>query len=448
MRKTADREMVDKAFLCVRIHGADLLKSTLAESDWARHFGAFVALVSEVLHRHNGEVVRSLGDGAMAAFDLMEEAVQSAIDLQETLNSAPHVNRGLSGKIGIASGASTALFLGARPIDYLGPPVDIADRLCDRAHGNAILLHYPYTEPADALSIHSQAGLQQKRPPEGYFFEQPPCQVRGVRAAIHGYSVFWQALPGNYLTSEPAGVCRPVAEGGTEQETTYFGKVTAFKQERGFGFIQYYTEDHVYREIYFHMTYVVGQAPIQENDHVQFVIKPGKEGRPQACSVLVMGSRLSGQLDSLDASTGSGHISIRNQASEVIRFFVLPQAMQGAPLKENDLVDFTVVSGSDAEGLVATDMRLRRDETAEPDTTGDNLPLGATEQAVVTVYFIEKGYGFAKCRRNNIYVHVSELTNPEQIPGPGDLIEFDVAPGRDSTYRACNIRIIQKKGGA
>ena len=438
---------VEKTFCCARIHSADLLKSTMAELEWVRHFSEFCALLAETVQRYDGEMVRSLGDGVLVAFDRVDEAVQSAVDFQEALNGlSPYATTGISCKMGIAIGQATALCMDDRKIDYMGLPVDIADRLSDRAHGNAILLFYPHTEPAGVLKIHSQAGTQQGRASEAYFIEQPPCQLRGIKQIIHGYSVFWQATPGNYLTAAPAAECRPVGTPeAPSQEITYFGKVTAFKKERGFGFIQYYTDDHVYKEVYFHMTYVVGQVPVNENDHVQFVIKPGKEGRPQACSVLVMGSRLQGQVESLEAN-GSCHISIRNQASEVIRFFGLPQQVQDIPLQKDDIVEFTVASGSDSEGLVALDMVLHQEESlSQQSDLGDDLPLGITEQAVVTAYFTEKGYGFAKCRRNNIYVHVSELTDPELIPHPGDLIEFEVTPGRDSTYRANNIRFIKRK---
>ena len=439
---------VTKTFCCARIHGADLLKYTLDETTWLHYFSKFFTVFVELTRKYNGEIVKPMGDGCMAAFDRVDSAVQAAIDIQEALNNVlPYMETGISCKMGIATGQASTLSLDEKHLDYMGVAVDTSDRLCERANGNAILLHYPHTDPADKLNIYSQAGIRQNRAQEAYFFEQPPCPLRGIKEIVHGFSIFWQATPGNYLTTNPVEECRPIKEGTKGTDITYFGKVTAFKKERGFGFIQYYTEDHAYKEVYFHMTYVVNQSSITEHDHVQFVIKPGKEGRPQACSVLVMGSRLQGQVESLDPS-GSGHISIRNQASEVIRFFALPQEVRNLLLQVGDIVEFTVGSGSDSEGLVATDMVLHKaDSSTDTSLTGsgDDLPLGATEQAVITVYFTEKGYGFAKCRRNNIYVHISELTNPEQIPNPGDLIEFEVTPGRDGTYRANNIRIIHRK---
>lgn len=441
-----------KTLCCVRVHGADQLKQTLTGTAWAHHFMKFLTLCAQSVQAHRGAFVRSLGDGVVVAFEHAEYAVQAAIDLQEIVRDLEFDGTAaISCKIGVASGPVAVLSLEGKEFDVVGEAVNIAERLCDRAHGNAILLHHPLSDPSQALAIHSKRGRQQARTQAAYFLQQPPCQLRAIKETVQSYAIFWQETPGNYLTSRASTECHPSTGEIFRQEATCFGRVTTFKRERGFGFIQYYDDDQTYKEIYFHMTYVVNQAPINENDHVQFVIKPGKEGRPQACSVLVMGSRLFGQVESLEAN-GSGHISIRNQASEVIRFFILPQFIQNQPLQISDIVEFTVGSGSDDEGLVAIDMTLHRGDnvTVNQEYTsfikgGDDLTLGATEQAVMTVYFTEKGYGFAKCRRNNIYVHISELTDPEQIPSPGDLIEFEVTPGRDRTYRANNIRILQRK---
>ncbi|MEO5348606.1 MAG: cold shock domain-containing protein [Magnetococcus sp. YQC-3] len=437
-----------KTFSCTRVHNAELLKIALAEADWTRFLSGFYAIAQACIQQHQGTLIRPLGDGLLAMFADPTAAIQCAIDTQEALgNKLPYPETGIACKTGIASGLFTRIELDTGLFDCLGTAIDIAQTLCQRAHGYAVLLHHTFM-PSDALfPIHSTSGMEKNRPLEAYYIEQPPCQWQSGKPPLRSYSIFWQATPHHYLTANPMGECSIKQEEQADAEAVHFGKVTAFKKERGFGFIQYYTDNNEYRELYFHMSYVVGQAAIQENDHVQFVIKPGKEGRPQACSVLVMGGRLIGQVESLDAN-GSGHISIRNQASEVIRFFILPHIVRSLPLRVNDVVEFTVGSGSDTEGLIATDVSVHHGEKLIPQAeTGENLALGTTEQAIITVYFADKGYGFAKCRRNNIYVHVSELTDPEQIPAPGDLIEFEVTPGRDSTYRANNIRFVQRREG-
>jgi cold shock CspA family protein len=435
-----------QSFCSIRIHNTEALKTALAEADWVALFSRFYAIAKEQILQLEGELVRSLGDGLLAAFQQPEQAVQCAIQTQEAIGRhIPYASTGFSCKMAIASGPCSRISLGNHLFDYLGMAVDIAQQLCERAHGNAILLHHPPLSEHERLPIHSLAGLQQNRSLAEYYIEQPLCKLQGVKTPIRSHAIYWQAAAHHYLTTQPMGECRLKSEEEPEEEAVQFGKVTAFKKERGFGFIQYFTDENEYREIYFHMSYVVGQAVIQENDHVQFVIKPGKEGRPQACSVLVMGGRMIGQVASLEGD-GSGYITIRNQASEMIRFLILPHISRHLPLRVNDVVEFVVGSGSESEGLIATEVTLHPGEKMLHVTeTGDNLTLGSIEQAIITVYFADKGYGFAKCRRNNIYVHVSELTDPEHIPLPGELIEFEVSPGRDGTYRANTIRSVQRK---
>ena len=441
-------ETAVKTLLCARVHNPYPLKFRRPESEWVALFDEFFTLAATTCGQHQGTIIRYLGDGVMVSFDDGGRAVQAAIDLQEeVLRKLPHQQTGIACKIGIASGAVHTRQPNGHPANHLGTAIDIAERLSERARGKAILLHHPAAQPnSDLNRIHSSAGDLVNRQPEAYFVELPPCVLPGIDAPVSCHSIFWQTNHGDFLAASPIEEEDPGLLASEEERATFFGKVSAFKKERGFGFIQYYTDEHEYREIYFHMTYVVNQVPIQEEDHVQFVIKPGKEGRPQACAVLIMGSRLHGQVESLD-DNGSGYVTIRNHASDLFRFYILPQQTLPPGIQVNDVVEFTVGSGSDMEGLVATDIVIFQGQNPPGHVgSGDNLTLGATEQAMVTVYFHDKGYGFAKCRRNNIYVHVSELTDPEHVPNPGDLIEFEVAPGRDGTYRANQVRLIMRKG--
>jgi cold shock CspA family protein/class 3 adenylate cyclase len=442
-------QAVEKTFLQARVFNADQTKKGLSELDWGVFFGDFFNAASGAILSNSGEIVRLTVDGIMASFADTASGVQAAVDMQEAVRKVAG-NSGCA--IGVASGQAFELALtnsGDDRVDYIGTTVDIAQALAVRARGNAVLLHDPAINNSTKCDIHSHAGKLTDRHQSDYFVEQPHIKLPTLNQPIPCYSIFWQTQPSHFLTETPIEEIPSDSDqsDNSPTELIYFGRVSAFKKERGFGFIQYYTEDQEYNEIYFHMTYVINQAPVQEHDHVQFTIKPGKEDRPQACSVLVMGSRLQGQVESQEPD-GSGHITIHNQDFGLIRFFVMPNTFQKSSIKVNDVVEFTVSSGSDTEGLIAIELKLYQgeDECLEVVGSGDNLQTGTIERAVITVYFSEKGYGFAKCRRNNVYVHVSELTNPENIPNPGDIIEFEVFPGRDGTYRANSIRLVMKKG--
>ncbi|MBF0448595.1 MAG: cold shock domain-containing protein [Magnetococcales bacterium] len=440
-------QTIGKTFLQARIFNADQIKKSLPGADWLQFFEGFLRIAQEALQPNNGQIIKLSQDGFLAVFDHQSDGIQGAIDLQEGVETGP---RNLSCAIGVACGPAYAFSLpSSAHIDYLGTPVDVAQALAQRARGNAILYHDPAPNPGGNISISSIAGESVNRPAHAYFVGQSPVKLATLSQPLPSYSIFWQGEPSHFLATSPVeeAVSSSDKSKKSVEEQIHFGRVSAFKKERGFGFIQYYTNEQEYMEIYFHMTYVINQISVQEHDHVQFTVKPGKEGRPQACSVLIMGSRLQGQVEFLDAD-GSGHITIHNQDSGLIRFFILPQEVKTPPLQVNDIVDFTVGSGSEVEGLIALDIRDSDGEATPSELTGsgDNIQLGSIERAVITVYFEEKGYGFAKCRRNNVYVHVSELTTPEVVPSPGDIIEFEVSAGRDGTYRANNIHLVLKKG--
>ncbi|MBF0423183.1 MAG: cold shock domain-containing protein [Magnetococcales bacterium] len=435
---------VGKTFLCIRIFHAEAIKKRLGGQQWADLFSQFHRLCTELSAQFGGTLVKLYADGLLAAFNAADQGAQAAVTIQESfqeLGQSQPVSLSLA--MGIASGQAMAVPISADHWDFFGTCVEIAEELGQKARGHAILMNHPIFPPNDNIHIHSKAGEVSLRYPRDYFVEQPIFRISGHNKPLTCYSIFWQNEPAHYLTQNPIEEYRPHPLAESHSERTYFGRVSAFKKERGFGFIQYYSEDDIYKEVYFHMTYVIAQVSITEHDHVQFVVRPGKEERPQACNILVMGSRLRGIVESVQAD-GSGFITFPVQEGNSIRFFMLPRENRDNRFRAGDPVYFTVGSGSDIEGLVALEVESASEPDLEEDRDTSGLVIGSTQQAVVSVYFSDKGYGFAKCRRSNIYVHVSELADPKDEPVPGDLIEFRVSPGRDSTYRANDIRILPR----
>ncbi|MBF0370991.1 MAG: cold shock domain-containing protein [Magnetococcales bacterium] len=432
-----------RIFLIARIHNATQQQESLPEAEWIHTFSTFFDMVREVVKGHGGTPIKLMGPGVICSFQEATPAVKAAIHLQEMLQKERN-NDGLDlcCKVGISAGEVFEYAIDGGPPDYIGLPLQIASDLCRLARGNAIILTEEAYQETHLEEIRSRGGDLTKRRNAEYFQKEPARRLQGVQMPVSCHSLFWQAKGGEYLTHSPMEESQGDINPEQTQGIVYFGKVSAFKRERGFGFIQYYDENQEYKEIYFHMTYVINQTPVREHDDVQFVIKPGKGGRPQACSVIVMGGRLQGQVESFDPRTG-GFITIRDHDSEVIKFFMLPNESHHPDFLSNDIVEFTVSSGSDMEGLTATNVQYFNGEhPPHLAGSGDNLTIGSQEQAMITVYFPEKGYGFAKCRRNNIYLHVSEFVDPEADPQPGALIQFEVFPGRNGTYRANDISFV------
>lgn len=97
-----------------------------------RHF----VLLSDEVAAHGGKVVKSLGDGIMAAFSGASDAISCAIAIQRAVvrhqrrDAAP-----LAVRVGISAGEPIS-----EDGDYHGTPVVEAARLCTAAHGGQILL--------------------------------------------------------------------------------------------------------------------------------------------------------------------------------------------------------------------------------------------------------------------------------------------------------------------
>ncbi len=108
-----------------------------AYSQVQRHFERLL----DVTVRHNGAVVKTIGDAIMAAFVTPASAVSAALEMRseiEQLNQARPA-RDFILKIGIHRGPSIAVTLNDR-LDYFGQTVNIASRVEHLAEGDEICL--------------------------------------------------------------------------------------------------------------------------------------------------------------------------------------------------------------------------------------------------------------------------------------------------------------------
>lgn len=106
----------------------------------SQHFEALFAVVD----RHQGAVVKTIGDAVMAAFTLPEDAVKAAIamhqamdELNQRLQLPPE--DALILKIGISMGACVTVTLNDR-LDYFGTTVNRAARVQAKSQGRDLLL--------------------------------------------------------------------------------------------------------------------------------------------------------------------------------------------------------------------------------------------------------------------------------------------------------------------
>ncbi|MET0901817.1 MAG: adenylate/guanylate cyclase domain-containing protein, partial [Acidimicrobiales bacterium] len=116
----------------------DVVDSTLLWETSPEEMRATIAglddLTRETIGAHEGKLVKSVGDGAMAVFQDAERAVAAAVDLQRQLDN-PGFPVPVKVRIGLHTGQAT-------PVDgdYLAPAVNRAARIAGAAHGGQILV--------------------------------------------------------------------------------------------------------------------------------------------------------------------------------------------------------------------------------------------------------------------------------------------------------------------
>ncbi len=109
---------------------------------------AFVDLVEEQVHRHDGRVVKTYGDGVMTTFPVIQQGVLCSVRMQEELSehNLAHPEESISAGIGLAWG---------EPIqeegDLFGHSVNLAKRLADYAKGGQIIVSSEVREQTRSL---------------------------------------------------------------------------------------------------------------------------------------------------------------------------------------------------------------------------------------------------------------------------------------------------------
>jgi adenylate cyclase len=116
-------------------------------SSWALEAGDEAALellravgdaVEEAFFARGGTIVKRLGDGLMAVFDGPDEAVQAALDAQETLAGVFVAGHRPQMRAGIHAGRPRRVGR-----DYLGVDVNVAARVAEQAKGGEVLVSGP-----------------------------------------------------------------------------------------------------------------------------------------------------------------------------------------------------------------------------------------------------------------------------------------------------------------
>jgi class 3 adenylate cyclase len=128
------------------IEESTALNERIGDRAWVKLIAAHDKLVSDLVQKRSGHVVKSQGDGFMIAFSRADQAVRCGVDLQRALRKDAKRKRHeeIRVRIGIHMGRSVR-----RGDDLFGRNVAMAARVAAQAVGGQILVSQPVR---DALS--------------------------------------------------------------------------------------------------------------------------------------------------------------------------------------------------------------------------------------------------------------------------------------------------------
>jgi class 3 adenylate cyclase len=135
--------------------------------------------LQDVTVRHNGAIIKTIGDAVMAAFLTPADAVQAALDMRSEIaafNEHQH-DKALILKIGVHTGAAIAVTLNER-LDYFGQTVNIAARIQNLADADEIYL---------SRDVYGSSDVQGRL--TGLTVEPLTAQLRGVQQDVPVYRI-------------------------------------------------------------------------------------------------------------------------------------------------------------------------------------------------------------------------------------------------------------------
>lgn len=125
-------------FLIADVRGYSRYTEEYGDEAAARLAAKFVQLVGEGVEAHGGKLIEVRGDEGLAVFTSARQAIRAAVDLQARFGEETEENSNLPLKVGIGIDSGEAVQL--EDGSYRGAALNVAARLCGRAHGGAVIV--------------------------------------------------------------------------------------------------------------------------------------------------------------------------------------------------------------------------------------------------------------------------------------------------------------------
>jgi class 3 adenylate cyclase len=164
-----------RTFLIADVRGYSRFTEEYGDEAAARLAAKFADVVAEEVEAHGGRVVEIRGDEALAVFTSARQAIRAGVDLQGEFQEQRKGDSDfpLGVGIGIDSGEAIELKDGS----FRGAALNVAARLCGRAHGGEVLLSESTSRLAGRLG-----GLQ--------YIDRGRVHLKNIPDPIHIFKVY------------------------------------------------------------------------------------------------------------------------------------------------------------------------------------------------------------------------------------------------------------------
>lgn len=162
------------------ISGSSGLVSALGDVEAAKVVSAHLALLRLEAERVHGKVIKTLGDGVMAVFSTVYEAVRAAVAMQAVTDLAER--QGRLPPMGLRIGVHVGDIVEDDNDDIFGAAVVVARRLCDASGPGKIVA----SEVVRMLIANR---------PDIEFVPLQPLQLKGLPGLVAANEVMWAPLP-------------------------------------------------------------------------------------------------------------------------------------------------------------------------------------------------------------------------------------------------------------
>ena len=179
----SDEQAGVRTFLIADVRGYSRFTEEFGDEAAARLAATFAEVVAEEVEAHGGHVVEIRGDEAVAVFTSARQAIRAGADLQSHLGEKSDArDLPLRVGIGIDSGEAVELEDGS----FRGAALNVAARLCGRAHGGEVLISGSTSRLAGRLP-----GLQ--------YIDRGRVRLKNIPEQIHVFEVYSEldARPAN-----------------------------------------------------------------------------------------------------------------------------------------------------------------------------------------------------------------------------------------------------------